>query len=198
MKIERWGWYSIGVRTILVIINLAIAHVSGSLTVAAETIHNIVDLAAAVAVLIGLKLSTRKSRSFPYGLYKLENVVAVGLAVMVFVAAYEIAQNALLAPLRPVRVDSWMLVGTVLATVLPLIYSHFELRAGETANSPALVADAREYRVHVLTTGMVFVALLVQRFHLPLDRAAALVVVAVIGKTGWDLLVDGMRVLLDA
>jgi cation diffusion facilitator family transporter len=198
MKIERWGWYSIGVRVILVLINLAIARVSGSLTVAAEAIHNAVDLVAAAAVLIGLKLSTRKSRTFPYGLYKLENVVAVGLAVMVFVGAYEIVQNAILTPPRPVRVDSWMLVGTVAATVLPLVFSHFELRAGEKANSPALVADAREYRIHVLTTGMVFVALLAQRFHLPLDRVAALVVVVVIGKTGWDLLADGMRVLLDA
>jgi len=34
-------------------------------------IHNIVDLLAAVAVLVGLKLSTRKSKVFPYGLYKL-------------------------------------------------------------------------------------------------------------------------------
>jgi divalent metal cation (Fe/Co/Zn/Cd) transporter len=31
-----------------------------------------------------------------------------------------------------------------------------------------------------------------------LDRIAALVIVVAIGKTGWDLLSDGMRVLLDA
>jgi predicted Fe-Mo cluster-binding NifX family protein len=40
--------------------------------------------------------------------------------------------------------------------------------------------------------------LLAQRFNLPVDRFAALVIVLAIGKTGWELLADGMRVLLDA
>jgi len=91
-----------------------------------------------------------------------------------------------------------MLGGVVIATVIPLVFSHFELRAGRTANSPALIADAKEYRTHVFTTGAVFAALLAQWFNFPLDRVAALVIVVAIGKTGWDLLSDGMRVLLDA
>jgi divalent metal cation (Fe/Co/Zn/Cd) transporter len=44
---------------------------------------------------------------------------------------------------------------------------------------------------------MVFAALLAQWFNLPLDRIAALVIVLAIGKMGWELLVGGMRVLLD-
>jgi predicted Fe-Mo cluster-binding NifX family protein len=91
-----------------------------------------------------------------------------------------------------------MLAGVVVATAIPLVFSHFELRAGRAANSPSLVADAKEYRAHVFTTGIVFAALLAQRFNLPLDRIAALVIVVAIAKTGWELLSDGMRVLLDA
>jgi len=198
VNIERWGWYSIAVNIILALINLVIAMASGSLAVGAEMVHNLVDLLTAVGVLIGLKLSTRKSKSFPYGLYKLENVVTVVLAVMIFFTAYEIAQDALLAPTRQATVDPWMLGGVVVAAAIPLVFSHFELRAGQAANSPALIADAKEYRAHVFTTGMVFAALLAQWFNLPLDRIAALVIVVAIGKTGWDLLSDGMRVLLDA
>ena len=198
MNIERWGWYSITVNVILALINMAIATASGSLAVEAEMVHNLVDLLTAVAVLIGLKLSTRKSKAFPYGLYKLENVVAVGLAVMIFFTAYEIARDALLEPTRLATVDPWMLAGVAVAAAIPLAFSHFELRAGRAANSPALIADAREYRAHVFTTGIVFAALLAQWFNLPLDRVAALVIVVAIGKTGWELLSDGMRVLLDA
>jgi cation diffusion facilitator family transporter len=198
VNIERWGWYSIAVNVILALINLVIATASGSLAVEAEMVHNLVDLLTAVAVLIGLKLSTRKSKAFPYGLHKLENVVAVVLAVMVFFTAYEIARDALLEPTGLATVDPWMLGGVVVAAVIPLAFSHFELRAGRAANSPALIADAREYRAHVFTTGIVFATLLAQWFNLPLDRVAALVIVVAIGKTGWELLSDGMRVLLDA
>ena len=183
---------------LLASINLAIALTSGSLAVEAEMVHNIVDLLTAVGVLIGLKLSTRKSKTFPYGLYKLENVITVVLAVMTFVTAYEIARDALFAQARAATVNVWMLVGVVLATAIPLVFSHYELRAGRAANSPALIADAKEYRAHVFTTGVVFAALLAQWFDFPLDRIAALVIVIAIGKTGWDLLADGMRVLLDA
>ncbi len=198
MNLERWGWYSIAVNVVLGLINLVIARASGSLAVEAEMVHNLVDLLTAVAVLIGLRLSTRKSKDFPYGLYKLENVVAVGLALMIFFTAYEIARDALFTPTRLATVDPWMLVGVVVATAIPLVFSHFELRAGQAANSPSLIADAKEYRAHVFTTGVVFAALLAQRFNLPLDRVAALVIVVAIAKTGWDLLADGMRVLLDA
>jgi cation diffusion facilitator family transporter len=198
VNLERWGWYSIGVNVALGLINLVIARASGSLAVEAEMVHNLVDLLTAVAVLIGLKLSTRKSGDFPYGLYKLENVVAVGLAVMIFFTAYEIARDAFFEPTRLATVDAWMLVGLVVATAIPLAFSHFELRAGRSANSPSLVADAKEYRAHVFTTGIVFAALLAQRFNLPLDRVAALVIVVAIARTGWELLSDGMRVLLDA
>jgi cation diffusion facilitator family transporter len=198
VNVERWGWYSIAVNVALGLINLVIARASGSLAVEAEMVHNLVDLLTAVAVLIGLRLSTRKSKDFPYGLYKLENVVAVGLAVMIFFTAYEIARDAFFEPTRLATVDPWMLGGVVVATAIPLVFSHFELRAGQAANSPSLIADAKEYRAHVFTTGVVFAALLAQRFNLPLDRIAALVIVVAIAKTGWELLSDGMRVLLDA
>jgi len=198
MNIERWGWYSIAVNVVLAAINLIVATASGSLAVEAEMVHNLVDLLTAVGVLIGLKLATRKSKEFPYGLYKLENVITVVLAVMIFVTAYEIGRDALFAPTRQATVDGWMLVGMVVATAIPLVFSHFELRAGQAANSPAIIADAKEYRVHIFTTGIVFAALLAQWFNFPLDRIAALVIVVAIGKTGWELLADGMRVLLDA
>jgi cation diffusion facilitator family transporter len=161
-------------------------------------VHNLVDLLTAIGVLVGLKLSTRKTRDFPYGLYKLENVITVILALMTFVTAYEIARNALLGAVTDAHVNVWMLGGTIVATAIPLIFSRFELQAGREANSPALIADAREYQAHVFTTGVVFAALLAQWLNVPLDRIAALLIVIAISKTGWELLSDGMRVLLDA
>jgi divalent metal cation (Fe/Co/Zn/Cd) transporter len=62
-----------------------------------------------------------------------------------------------------VRVETWMLAALIVTAILPLVFSHFELRAGKAANSPVLIADAVEYRIHVLTTGLVFAALLSER-----------------------------------
>jgi cation diffusion facilitator family transporter len=198
LNVERWGWYSVGVNVALAGINLVVSLASGSLAVRAELVHNLVDLITAVAVLVGLKLATRKSSAFPYGLYKLENLITVILALMVFVTAYEVAREALQATPSAGQVNVWMVLGLGLALAIPLVFSRYELRAGREVNSPALIADAREYRVHVFTTGAALAALVSQWVGLRLDRAAALIIVIAILKTGWDLLLDGMRVLLDA
>ena len=194
----RVAWASIAVNIFLSLLNLAIAAASGSLAVAAEMVHNLVDLVASVAVLAGVKISERESRAFPYGLYKVENVVAVGVAILIFVSGYEIAKEAIFADPEATTVNGWMLAGVALSAVIPLAFSVYEMRVGRKLNSPSLMADAQEYRVHVFSSGVVFLALVSQMIGYPVDRYAALVIVVLIAKTGWELLADGMRVLLDA
>jgi cation diffusion facilitator family transporter len=194
----RVAWASIAVNILLSLLNLAIAVASGSLAVAAEMVHNLVDLVASIAVLAGVKISERQSRAFPYGLYKVENVVAVGVAFLIFLTGYEIAQRAIRGSAGPPTINGWMLAGVALSALIPLAFSRYEMRVGRQINSPSLIAEAQEYGVHVFSSGVVFLALIGQMVGLPLDRYAALVVVVLIARTGLQLLADGMRVLLDA
>jgi cation diffusion facilitator family transporter len=196
--VERWGWGSIGVNVGMTLLNLGIAIASGSLAVAAEMLHNLVDLMSSVAVLFGLKISQKQSKSFPYGLYKVENMIAVGMAGLIFFTGYEIVREAFSTSPQETKVNLWMLAGMMLSALVPLIFSYFELRAGKTANSPSLIAEALEYRVHIFSSGAVLISLIGHIYGMSLDRPAALIVVFFIIRTGWELLKDGMRVLLDA
>jgi predicted Fe-Mo cluster-binding NifX family protein len=103
-----------------------------------------------------------------------------------------------LRPAGDVAPDAWMLFALALAVTAPLLFSRFELRAATAANSPALIAQAREYRIHAATTGLVFVSVAAAWSDAPVDRVATILIVGVVAKTGWDLLRDAMRVLLDA
>ncbi len=196
--LEGWGWGSIGVNVLLGLLNLWIAVASGNLAVAAEMLHNLIDLISSAAVLVGLKISQRRSKSFPYGLYKIENVIAVGMAGLIFFTGFEIIREAFSAAQQQTTVNRWMVAGVILSALIPLSFSHFELRAGKAANSPSLIAEAQEYRVHIFSSGAVLISLIGHFFGLSLDRLAALIVVFFIAKSGWELLKDGMRVLLDA
>ncbi|MGD9050151.1 MAG: cation diffusion facilitator family transporter, partial [Anaerolineae bacterium] len=133
-----------------------------------------------------------------YGLYKVENVVAVGISILIFFTGYEIAKEALFGEAQAATVNAWMLAGVALSAIVPLAFSIYEMRVGQELNSPSLLADAQEYRAHVFSSGVVFLALVGQMIGYPVDRYAALVIVVLIAKTGWELLADGMRVLLDA
>lgn len=197
-SLEKWGWGSIGINIMLSMLNLVISIASGSLAVGAEMTHNLVDLTASIVLLIGLKISHRQSKDFPYGLYKVENFVAVVVSALIFFTAYEIAERAVSGSLGKVTVRSWMLLGVVLSAVTPLVFSSYQLRVGKKSNSPSLIASAQEYRTHVFSSGIVLAALVAQLTGVRIDRWAALCVVVFILKTGWELLRDGMRVLLDA
>jgi cation diffusion facilitator family transporter len=192
------GWLSLAVNVTLLALNLWMATLSGSLALTAETAHNLLDLLASIAVLVGVTLSQRKSRAFPYGLYKVENVVAVVIALGTFFTGYEIARQALFSAGHVPNVRPLMLAGVTLAAVIPLVFSQYEIKLGRRINSPSLIADATEFRAHILSSGVVFAALLGQLLGWPLDRPAALIIVVWIAYAGWKTLQDAMRVLLDA
>ena len=194
----RLGWYSLGVNLFLLALNSLMAWYSGSLALMAETAHNILDILASVFVLLGLWLSQRKQREFPYGLYKVENIVQALIAFSIFFTGYEIAKDALFAAEREVTVEPVMLLGVAIAIAVPLLFSQYELKVGRAINSPSLIADATEFRAHIFSSGLVFVAVAGQLVGLQLDRIAALLIVGWIVYEGWQTLVDAMRVLLDA
>ena len=61
-------------------LNLALAVGKGVAGVAAsstaligDAIHSATDVVSSITVLAGIKISKRKSKNFPYGLYKVEN-----------------------------------------------------------------------------------------------------------------------------
>jgi cation diffusion facilitator family transporter len=182
----------------LVGLKLALAAVSGSLALAASATDSTVDIFGSVAVLVGLVISRRKTKAFPFGLYKVENVVSVIIAVLIFVAGYEIAKEAIGGAAGLVTTEWWTLLAVGLTVIVPLVWSRYELRVGKAANSPSLMAEARHYQIDVLSSSIAFASVAASGLGFAVDRVAALLIVPFIAKSGWDLMADGMKVLLDA
>jgi cation diffusion facilitator family transporter len=196
--LERMGVFSLLINMGLVALKLGLAAFSGSLALAASATDSAVDIFGSVAVLVGLVISKRKTRAFPFGLYKVENVVSVIIAVLILVAGYEIAKESIGGSTGPVTTEWWMLLGVGLTVIVPLVWSRYELRVGKAANSPSLMAEARHYQIDVLSSSIVFASVAASGLGLALDRVGALLIVPFIARSGWDLMTDGMKVLLDA
>lgn len=197
-QLERVAWLSIGVSVTLVCLNLSMALFSGSLALTAETSHNAADFVASAAVLVGLRLSRWHDRRFPYGLHKAENMAAVLVSLAIFLTAYEVVRAVFLDPAREIRMSAWLVAGVVAGGALAYGFSVYEMRVGRASGSPSITADAREFRAHVFSSSVILAGLLAQWSGVPLDRAAALVVVVWILRSAWQILSDGLRVLLDA
>jgi len=196
--VSRLAHLSLLVNLSLVGIKLGLSYVSGSLALRADAVHSLVDVFGSTALILGIFISGRKSKSFPYGLYKVENLVAVIISLLLFLTAYEIALAAAIGASSAVPYSGWVLVAVAAIVPVPLLFGTYEMKVGKNFSSPSLIADGRQFRADVLTEFVVFAALAGQFFGLPLDRIAAAIIAVLIVKAGWEILVSGMRVLLDA
>jgi len=196
--IQKVAIYSLLVNLSLVAIKLTLSILAGSLALRADAVHSLVDVFGSTALILGIVISGRKSKNFPYGLYKVENVVSVVIALLLFLTAYEIIREVLSGESSSVPYSGWVLVAVACIVPVPLLFGTYEMRVGKKFNSPSLVADGSQFRADVLTESVVFFAVVGQYFGFPLDRIAAAIIAIFIFKAGWEILVSGMRVLLDA
>jgi cation diffusion facilitator family transporter len=203
--VVRVGLYSFLVNLFLTLLKAALVYFSGSLAIVASAVDSVTDTVASLAVWVGLKLSTRKSRKFPFGLYKIENIIQVVLALFIFIAGYEISRQMIQPEDKAPVITTLVVIGTAVGIVAPLVFGWYTIVIGRRTGSPALIADGRHRQADVLSTLVVFVAVLLDYMEIPgisfhgltVDRIAAGLILIFIGYAGWGLLVDGMRVLLD-
>jgi len=196
--IVRFGIYSLAINVILAAAKLTLSYITGSLALRADAIHSAIDVFTSIAVILGLIISGRKSKNFPYGLYKVENVVAVIISLLLFLTVYEILTEAIGGSTAAVSCGSWVLGIVAILILIPLFFGRYQLNAGKKYNSPSLIADGNHFRADVLSSSVVFLGLLGQLLGFHVDRIAAGIVALFIAYAAWGLLVSSMRVLLDA
>ena len=198
-KAEKTAWFAILTNLGLVGIKSFLAIVSGSMAIKADAIHSLTDVLSSVIILLGIKTSRRKTRRFPYGLYKLENLIALGTSFLILLAGYEIVREATGARLvdQP-RQILLALLGILLTIVITGLFSRYELKVGKETGSPSLIADARHIWTDMLSSFVILASLLGNAVGWNVDRYAALIVVLFIGRAAFAVFLDSIRVLLDA
>ena len=196
---RRTAVVSIAVRATLVVIKYTFAVLSGSMALMADAVNNLSDTAQSFTLWIGLKISGRKSSSFPYGLYKLENLISLGIAVLITFVGYELARHAILgdAPDELTNLP-WTMAAIVIAMLISLGFSRYEAGIAARTGSPALEADSRDALVDALAAFAVLVSIVAAYFGVNIDMYVTLVIVAFILFTAAQLAFDAIRVLLDA
>jgi cation diffusion facilitator family transporter len=196
---EKIGLFSVGINSSLVLIKVILAYLSGSVALVADAIHSLSDVISSATVLAGIKISKRKSTRFPYGLYKVENLVCLLSSLFIFFAGYEIVQTVLFKEesLKPEFLP-YAMAGVLVTVAITFFFSRYELREGERIGSPSLIADAQHIRTDMFSSAVILCGLVGGLFHWPLDKVAALVVVVLVFRAGFTIFLDAIRVLLDA
>jgi cation diffusion facilitator family transporter len=196
---EKTAWLSIFTNLLLVGIKSFLVLLSGSLAIKADAIHSISDVVSSTIILTGIKISQRSSHHFPYGLYKVENLVSLGTSCLILYAGYEIVMEVFLGPPRILPLHIPVASAGICTTVLiTWLFSRYELKKGRETGSPSLVADARHIWSDMLSSLIILTSLLGGAIGLAIDRYAAVIVVFFVVRAAIVIFLDSVRVLLDA
>jgi cation diffusion facilitator family transporter len=198
-KSEQIGLFSICINIILAILKYVLAVLSGSVALIADAIHSFSDVVSAATVFVGIKISKRKSKVFPYGLYKVENLVSLISSLFILFAGYEIVRTVFLEePILNLDRLPLTILGVILTMGITFLFSRYERKYGRKIGSPSLIADAEHIKTDMLSSAVILGGLTGSALGFPLDKVAALVVVFFVGKAGIGIFLDSIRVLLDA
>ena len=192
--------FSTLLNTIITLFKGLLAYLSGSSALIAETVHSMSDLVGSLVVLTGIRISRYKSKEFPLGLYKVENFVALFSSIIIFFAGYEIAKKAFNFR-KEITTTHFPLSasGLLLLIIIIYLFMRYEEKMALKFNSPALKADAFHWKTDIYSASIVFFSLLVSwRGYFYIDNLATIIIVAFIVKSGWNILSDSMKSLLDA
>lgn len=190
---------SAGLHIILVVLKYGLGSFSGSMALRADAFHSFADVLSSLGIFIGIKISERKSSSFPYGLYKVENFAALVTSLFIFLAAYEILKEVIYADATAVISNIPITVlGLLVIVVLIFLFSRYEMKIGRRIGSPSLVADAKHIGTDLISTAGILVGLLLGLWKPNFDRIIAFVIALLIARLGWTILFDSLKVLLDA
>jgi cation diffusion facilitator family transporter len=196
---ERVASFSILMNAGLALFKFVLGTLSGSVAIVADGIHSTSDVISSVVVLLGLKISQRKSKNFPYGLYKVENIIAIVSAMAIFFAGYEILREAFFqSKTQEMTHILPAILGVALTLVVTYLFSRYEIRMGKAVGSPSLIADGEHIRTDMWSTIVVLVSLCGHYVGFNIDKVAAVVVTLFIAHAGWEILFEGVKVLLDA
>ena len=84
----------------------------------------------------GVVLANRKTKHFPLGLYKIENVLSVLVAISFFWPGYEIAREAFSGKMSPPDIPM-PVIGLHAATILAIfVFGQYAAAAGRKPNPP--------------------------------------------------------------
>jgi cation diffusion facilitator family transporter len=173
-----------------------------SVTMFAGGIQTVVRAAACFMVFLGLRLSRRRTKDFPLGLYKLENLVSVIVGMFILFSAYETAKEALrlMGPESEGLSNVWIpVVILVVCAAFAGVLAWYKWYVGRKENSPALKAEARHSLGSMCACLLLALGLGLEDAGVPdMGAVVALLVAALLVWFGATIGLDGLKVLLDA
>ena len=137
------------------VFQLVIVGLSGSVALAADTIHNFSDALTAIPLWIAFALGRRAAtKRYTYGLGRAEDLAGLFVLLMIALSAIIAGYEAVRRLLRPITIDhlGWVAAAGIIGFLGNELVALYRIRVGRRIGSAALVADGLHARTDGFTS----------------------------------------------
>lgn len=173
---------------------------AGSLAMIADAINNLSDAGSSIVTLIGFKLAgSPPDKDHPFGHGRMEYLSAMGVAVLIILAGFELATTAVDKIFHPAESTFSLVSAIILAASIgvKLWMAVFNHRIGKKIHSDALCATGVDSRNDVICTGVVLVSsVLGPALDVSIDGYVGVAVALFVIWSGFTVIKDTVSPLL--
>ena len=199
-KGKKAGAVGIFVNILLAIAKLIVGLISGSVSIIADALNNLMDGASSIVTLVGFKLAEKLADDeHPFGHARSEYLAGLVVAMMIFVVGYELVISSVEKIMNPTAVEFSLPVAVVLvlSIIVKFGLSIYYKKVGSEIVSKTLMAASVDSRNDVVMTTAVFMAALIEYFcKVQIDGYIGLAVAIFIVYSGIILAKETMSPLL--
>lgn len=137
------------------VFQLVIVALSGSVALAADTIHNFSDALTAIPLWIAFVLGRRAaSKRYTYGLGRMEDLAGLFVVLMIALSAIIAGYQAIRRLIDPLAIEhlGWVAAAGVIGFLGNELVALYRIRVGRRIGSAALVADGLHARTDGFTS----------------------------------------------
>ena len=195
------------VSLLLFVAKLIYATISNSLALMADAFDSLTDIVMAVVALVGLIYSNKKPNDkFPYGYYKIENIISLIIAIFIFITGYNVISQAFTDVLsffngakKIIFVTPEIFIFLISTLLISVILTFYLKYVGKKVGSPIIISQASEKLYDNFISASVIIGFIGAIFNIALlDSIIAVIIAIFILKGGYDIFITSTKTLLDA
>jgi len=197
----------LGVNLSLFILKLIFGLLTNSLALQADAFDNLTDIIIVIASLIGIIFVSKKpNEKFPYGYYRLENIISLIISIFIFFTAYTIIResineilNFFSGTIKTIIVSPFIIIIMGISLLISIATTIYLKLIGKKSSSEIIESETSEKLLDNFISSTVIIGFIAAYYGIfILDSIFGLVIALFIIKGGYDIFLTSTKTLLDA
>jgi len=195
------------INLFLFVFKLIVSSLSGSLALQADAFDNLTDIIMVFAAIVGIYYAKKKpNKKFPYGYYKIENIISLIISMVIFFTAYNIITTSfseisgtIAGFPKQIIVTPPIFLFLIISLLISFLSTIYLKIVGKQTKSPIIQSQATEKIYDNLISSSVIIGFISALFGINLvDSIISLIIALLIIKGGYDIFLASTKTLLDA